>query len=110
MVRPSMRAKEQQLEVRIFEVEHEDVVGDELRLQQVFMNIISNAVKYTPVGGKLEIEISEKPSKIYDYGCYEFVFQDNGIGMSEEYLKQIFEPFSGPRIAVSARLKEPASA
>ena len=58
------------------------------------MNIISNAVKYTPVGGKLEIEISEKPSKIYDYGCYEFVFQDNGIGMSEEYLKQIFEPFS----------------
>lgn len=94
MVRPSMRAKEQQLAVRVFEVEHEDVVGDELRLQQVFMNIISNAVKYTPVGGKLEIEISEKPSKIYGYGCYEFVFQDNGIGMSEEYLKQIFEPFS----------------
>lgn len=94
MVRPSMNAKEQQLYVRIFEVAHEDVIGDEIRLQQVFMNIISNAVKYTPVGGKLEIEISEKPSKIYGYGCYEFVFQDNGIGMSEEYQKQIFEPFS----------------
>lgn len=94
MVRPSMKAKQQQLEVRIFEVEHEDVVGDEIRLQQVFMNIISNAIKYTHIGGKLEIEIMEKPSKIYGYGCYKFVFQDNGIGMSEEYQKKIFEPFS----------------
>ncbi len=94
MVRPSMKAKEQQLEVRIFEVEHENVVGDEIRLQQVFMNIISNAIKYTPVGGKLEIEIAEKPSKIYGYGCYEFIFQDNGIGMSAEYQTKIFEPFS----------------
>jgi len=94
MVRPSMKAKNQQLEVRIQEVQHEHVVGDEMRLQQVFINILSNAVKYTPDGGKIEIEIGEKPSKIYGYGCYEFVFQDNGIGMSEEYQKTIFEPFS----------------
>jgi len=94
MIRPSIKAKEQQLEVRIFEVEHENVIGDEMRLQQVFINILSNAVKYTPAGGKLEIEIAEKPSKAYGYGCYEFVFQDNGIGMTDEYRKKIFEPFS----------------
>ncbi len=94
MIQPSVKAKEHQLEVRISKVEHENVIGDELRLQQVFMNIISNAIKYTPDGGKLEIGIAEKHSKIYGYGCYEFVFQDNGIGMSEEYQKTIFEPFT----------------
>ena len=94
MVQPSIKAKKQKLEVRIFQVEHENVIGDEIRLQQVFMNILSNAVKYTQAEGKLEIEITEKPSKIYGYGCYEFVFQDNGIGMSAEYQKKIFEPFS----------------
>ncbi|XCP83517.1 response regulator [Roseburia hominis] len=94
MIHPSMKAKEQHLEARLFKVEHENVVGDAIRLQQVFMNILSNAVKYTQVGGKVEIEITEKPSKIYGYGCYEFVFQDNGIGMSEEYQKKIFEPFT----------------
>lgn len=91
---PSIKAKEQQLDVRISKVIHENVIGDSMRLQQVFTNIMSNAVKYTPQGGRLEIEIAEKHSKIYGYGCYEFVFRDNGIGMSEEYLKQIFEPFT----------------
>jgi len=94
MVRPTMKAKEQMLDVRIAELTHENVIGDEIRLQQVFMNLISNAVKYTPVGGKIEIGIAEKPSKIYGYGCYEFTFKDNGIGMSAEFQKQIFEPFS----------------
>lgn len=94
IVRPSLKQKKQILDVRISDVVHEDVIGDELRLQQVFMNLISNAVKYTPEGGKLDIEISEKPSKVYGYGCYEFVIADNGIGMSEEYQKKIFEPFT----------------
>lgn len=94
IIQPSIKARNHQLEVRIFQVEHEDVIGDVMRLQQVFTNIMSNAVKYTPEGGRLEIEITEKHSKTYGYGCYEFVFRDNGIGMSEEYLKQLFEPFS----------------
>lgn len=94
MILPAVQAKQHRLEFHIGRVEHEDVIGDVMRLQQVFMNILGNAVKYTPAGGRLEMELSEKPSKIYGYGCYEFIFQDNGIGMSEEFLKQIFEPFS----------------
>lgn len=94
IIRPSVQAKQHNLELHIAKVEHEDVIGDGMRLQQVFVNILGNAVKYTPPGGKLEVEISEKPSKLYGYGCYVFVFRDNGIGMSEEYQKQIFEPFS----------------
>lgn len=94
IIRPSVQAKQHELELHIAKVEHEDVIGDSMRLQQVFVNILGNAVKYTPPGGRLEVEISEKPSKLYGYGCYVFVFRDNGIGMSEEYQKQIFEPFS----------------
>ena len=58
------------------------------------MNILGNSVKYTPPGGILELEITEKSSEEYGYGCYEFVFRDNGIGMEEEFAKKIFEPFS----------------
>lgn len=94
MIRPAVQNKQHELEFRITKVEHEDLVGDVLRLQQVFMNMLSNSVKYTPPGGKLEVEITEKPSNIFGYCYYEFVFKDNGIGMSQKFLEQIFEPFS----------------
>ncbi len=94
IIRPNIQAKNHKLELNIAKVEHEDVVGDVMRLQQVFMNILGNSVKYTPPGGTLELEITEKESKIFGYGCYEFVFRDNGIGMSEEFVRKIFEPFS----------------
>ncbi len=94
IIRPSVLEKNHDLRIHIGGVEHEDVIGDVMRLQQVFVNILGNAVKYTPPGGKLEVEIAEKPSRLLGYGCYEFVFRDNGIGMSDEYQKKIFEPFS----------------
>lgn len=94
MVRSSAKEKQHTLEFHILNVEHEDVIGDVVRLQQVFTNILGNSIKYTPPGGKLELEISEKFSQVYGYGCYEFVFRDNGIGMDEAFLKKIFEPFS----------------
>lgn len=94
IIQPAVNAKHQQLEFRLYNVTHENVVGDSLHLQQVVSNILSNAVKYTGENGKIEVEIYEKPSKVSGYGNFEFVFKDNGIGMSEEYLKHIFEPFS----------------
>ena len=94
IVRPSIQEKNHELEMHIVNVEHEDVIGDAMRLSQVFVNILGNAVKYTPPGGRLEMEIAEKPSKLYGYGCYEFIFKDNGIGMSEDFQRKIFEPFS----------------
>lgn len=94
ILRPSVQEKNHDLKILIGGVEHEDVIGDAMRLQQVFVNILSNAIKYTPAGGKLEVEIMEKPSKLPGYGCYIFIFRDNGIGMSDEYQKKIFEPFS----------------
>ncbi|MGN1423782.1 MAG: response regulator [Oscillospiraceae bacterium] len=83
-----------ELSVNISGVTHEEVIGDSLRIQKVFTNLMSNAVKYTPDGGKIRLSIVEKPSNIAQIGCYEFIFEDNGIGMSEEFMEQIFEPFA----------------
>lgn len=94
MIRPSIEEKKHNLDVRITNVEHEHVIGDSMRLQQIFMNILGNAVKYTPPGGNIEIEISEKSSNTFGYARYEFIFEDNGIGMSREFQQKLFEPFS----------------
>ena len=74
-------------------VQHENVLGDPNRLKQVLMNILSNAVKYTPNGGHVRLEIDELTHTEH-YTKYRFVVQDNGIGMSEEFQKTLFEPFA----------------
>lgn len=94
MIRPSMEEKNHEFSVHIGNVTHECVIGDSMRLQQIFMNILSNAVKYTPSGGRIDMDITEKHSNTYGYGRYEFVFRDTGIGMSREYQERMFEPFS----------------
>ncbi len=92
--RSQMEFKGLALNAGIAKLEHENVVGDEQHLQQIFMNIMGNAVKFTPSGGKISIHIVEKPSSIEGCGCYEFIFEDTGIGMEPEYIQKIFEPFS----------------
>jgi len=92
--KPQADAKMQDMTVHILNISHEQVIGDSLRLQQVFTNLVSNAVKYTPEGGKIEITFSEKPSGSPKLGRYEFVVEDNGVGMSQEYLPHIFEAFT----------------
>lgn len=87
-------AKQLNLNVHIANIEHENVIGDEQHLSQIFMNIMGNAVKFTPAGGSITIYIQEKTSHIVGSGCYEFAFEDTGIGMEKEYIKTIFEPFS----------------
>lgn len=94
MVRPQIKAKNQNLKVCIRNVTHEKVIGDKLRIQQSFLNLASNAVKYTPEGGNIKIGISEISREKDRAGRYEFVFEDDGIGMSPEFVKHIFEPFS----------------
>jgi signal transduction histidine kinase/DNA-binding response OmpR family regulator len=89
-----MEARNLELCVNVVNVEHESVIGDEQRLQQIFMNIMGNAVKFTPEGGKISLYIEEKPSHIAGSGFFEFTFEDTGIGMEKDYIQKIFEPFS----------------
>ena len=74
-------------------LQHENVLGDPNRLNRVLMNILSNAVKYTPTGGHIRFEVDELPRNEH-YARYRFVVQDDGIGMSEAYQKTLFDPFT----------------
>ncbi len=94
MIQPQTQLKEQELRVNISGIRHADVVGDGARLQQCFLNFISNAVKYTPRGGQITVSVYEKDCNYNDLSVYEFVFEDNGCGMSPEFIDHIFEPFS----------------
>ena len=81
-------------EVHINRIEHEEVCGDSMRIQQMVTNILSNAVKYTADGGRIDFSITELPSNSKGIGCYEFTVQDNGMGMTEEFQKIMFDPFT----------------
>ena len=74
-------------------LQHENVLADPNRLNRVLMNILSNAVKYTPTGGHIRLEVEELPRNEH-YARYRFVVQDDGIGMSEAYQKTLFDPFT----------------
>lgn len=91
---PLAAAKSQTLIVKIKDVKHENVIGDSIRLQQVFTNFLSNAIKYTPENGRIEVIVTEKETNKTNIGMYEVIFKDNGIGMSEEFLENLFVPFS----------------
>ena len=74
-------------------LQHENVLADPNRLNQVLMNILSNAVKYTPMGRHIRLEVEELPRNEH-FARYRFVVQDDGIGMSEEFQKTLFDPFT----------------
>lgn len=93
MMQTSIKEKHLDLSVLIENIEHEKVIGDSLYVQKVFSNIMSNAVKYTPDGGKIRVRIAEKHATKARTGYYEFVFEDTGIGMTPEFLEKIYEPF-----------------
>lgn len=90
---PGIKQKNHNIEVHLQIMEHEQVIGDSVRLQRIVANLLSNAIKYTPDGGKITLELKEKPAMMKGYGCYEFVVQDNGIGMMPEFQEKLFRPF-----------------
>jgi CheY-like chemotaxis protein/nitrogen-specific signal transduction histidine kinase len=70
------------------------IVCDKLRLNQVLLNVLSNSIKYTQAGGSIHVQVTEKESMKRDSALYEFRIRDNGMGMSAEFLKTIYEPFT----------------
>ena len=94
LTKPVIDEHKHNLDIHINHIEHESVCGDSLRIQQVFVNLMSNAIKYTPDGGNITFSIEEKPNGFSELGCYEFTIEDNGIGMSPEFQKIMFDPFS----------------
>lgn len=86
------------------DVKHTGIICDITKVREVVTNIVSNAIKYTPDGGSASLTIRELPADQEGYGNYEFVIEDNGIGMSEEYLPHIFEEFSRERNSTESKI------
>ncbi len=94
MCQPLVDEKKQNFQVDAVMVQHEKVITDSGRLQQVFVNLLSNAIKYTPEGGNIHLRIQEVPSVIESKAQFEIVVADDGIGMTEDFVEHIFEPFT----------------
>ena len=93
IIQPQIKAKQLELFIDTFEVVNEDIIADPLKLNQVFINLLGNAVKYTPAGGTVSFRILQKTTFRQGYGDYTFIIKDNGIGMSPDFVEHIFEPF-----------------
>ena len=76
------------------DVENEDILCDKLRLNQVLLNLLSNATKFTKNGGQIVVRIIQKPCRKNGYATYEFHVKDNGIGMSKAFQEHLFEAFT----------------
>lgn len=94
IIRPQAKARHQSFEISVHDVKDERLMGDKLRVNQVLINIISNAVKYTQEGGSIRFAIYQIPQSKTKYAHFRFIVSDNGIGISEEYLQNIFKPFT----------------
>ena len=94
IIQPNISSKRLSLFIDTMDVVDEDIITDPLRLNQVLLNILSNAIKFTPTGGMVSIRIAQKPGTPKGCGNYEFRIKDNGIGINKEFQKHIFEEFT----------------
>lgn len=101
----SVAAKGQMLHISVEDLVHENVLVDKVRLSQILLNCVTNAIKYTPEGGDIWLSVHEKGGG--DDGRIEFIFsiKDNGIGMSPSFLEKIWEPFERERNTTVSRIQ-----
>lgn len=97
IIQGDVHAKRLELYMDAVDIRHEEICCDRLRLNQVLLNLLSNAIKYTPAGGIVSLRIAEKSAAPAGFANYEFHIKDTGIGMSEDFVARIFEPFERER-------------
>lgn len=97
ILQSELAKKNHQFHINTVNVYDEDIICDKLRLNQILLNLLSNAIKYTPDGGCITFVISENAGARDGYANYEFLIKDNGVGMDEEFLSKIYEPFERER-------------
>ncbi|MGN0639223.1 MAG: response regulator [Huintestinicola sp.] len=100
-----VNAKQLELYMDVIDVTDEDVFCDKTRINQVLLNLISNAVKFTPPGGAVSVRITQIHNAPEGMGLYEIRVKDTGIGMSAEFAEHIFEPFERERTSTVSRIQ-----
>lgn len=93
IIQADIHSKQLDLYMDAVDIHHEEIYCDRLRLNQVLLNLLSNAVKYTRAGGMVSMKVVERPGTSAGSAMYEFHIKDTGIGMSEDFVAHIFEPF-----------------
>ena len=94
IIQTSVSAKQLDLNIETHDIVHESIITDKLRLNQVLLNILSNAVKFTKPGGQIRFGVFEMPGAPEGFARFEFHIRDNGIGISKEFMGHIFEDFT----------------
>ena len=97
IIQSDIHSKHLELFIDIVDVTNEEIYCDKLRLNQILLNLTSNAIKFTKSGGSVAIKVTQKPSDKEGFGKYEFSVKDTGIGMSKEFVSTVFDPFTRER-------------
>ena len=98
-----IHAKQLDLYMDAMDVTNEEVYCDKMRLNQVLLNLLSNAIKFTPAGGTVSVRLKQYPGNVRGSTLYEIRVKDNGIGMSQEFVQNIFSPFERERTSTVSR-------
>ncbi len=93
IVQPQSLEKHLKTDIIINDIHHEELVGDTMRLRQIILNLVSNAIKYTNEGGEVRMIVTEDSSELEGVARLQFVVDDTGIGMEPSFLAHVFEPF-----------------
>ncbi len=93
IIQTDIGQKGQHLFVRLEGLAHDAVHGDMVRVKEILLNLLSNAVKYTPENGTIKVSLEEKLSSRSGVGCFEFIVEDDGIGMTQAFQEKMFTPF-----------------
>lgn len=102
IIQPQAQERNQNFEVSLLEVDEEELCGDVLRLNQILINILSNAVKFTPQGGSIRLKIQQ----LHKTGTnirFRFIVRDTGIGMSQEFINRLYTPFEQATVFTASK-------
>ncbi len=105
IIQADIRAKQLEFYIDAVDVIHEEIYCDKLRLNQVLLNLLGNSIKYTGPGGLVTMRIRETPLAPAGHANFEFAIKDTGIGMSEEFVRRIFEPFERERNSTISKIQ-----
>ena len=105
IVHPTAQAKGHEISFDLQDIRNVDILCDHLRVKQVLLNLLGNSIKYTPDGGTISMEVHQLPCAGPNEAVYEFHIKDNGIGMSEEFLSRIFDPFERAQTSTIAGIE-----
>ncbi len=105
IIRPQVKAKNQTFNIYASHFNFEHLLGDKMRINQILINLLSNSVKYTPKNGTIEMRVEELPQVVDDFSRIRFTISDNGLGMSEDFLRVIFDPFTREETKVTHEIQ-----